>query len=80
MTTLRDLFNSGSYTDADAIAAINGDADHGSTAQHDYYTDSDVDTHLTGGTGIDYSSGTISRALTISSSAPNGAAGSNGDV
>lgn len=30
------------YTDADAIAAINQDADHGSTAPHNYYTDSDA--------------------------------------
>ena len=28
-----------SYTDSDAIDAINTDGDHGSTAQHDYYTD-----------------------------------------
>lgn len=28
------------YSDADAISAINNDGDHGSTAQHNYYTDS----------------------------------------
>lgn len=58
------------------------------------YTDSDVDAHLTGGTGIDYSTGTISidstvvqnsdignaaeRNYTISTSDPSG--GSDGDV
>lgn len=43
-----DLSNIGSsdhhtkYTDSEAISAINNDADHGSTAQHDYLTTSDV--------------------------------------
>ena len=31
------------YTDSDAVAAVNGDADHGSTAAHDYTTDTHTD-------------------------------------
>ena len=30
------------YDDSDARSAINGDPDHGSTAQHDYFTDADA--------------------------------------
>ena len=30
------------YTDGDAVTAVNNDADHGSTASHNYYTDSDA--------------------------------------
>lgn len=53
------------FTDARAQSAINSDTDHGSTASHNYYTNSDVDAHLTGGTGIDYSTGTISIDSTV---------------
>jgi hypothetical protein len=31
------------YADSEAIAAINGDTDHGSTAQHDYFSGSHND-------------------------------------
>lgn len=34
--------NYSNYDDANAISAINNDTDHGSTAQHDYYTNSDA--------------------------------------
>lgn len=34
------------YTDSEAVAAINADADHGSTAQHDYFSGSHGGTQL----------------------------------
>ena len=42
------------YTDSEAIAAINNDGDHGSTAPHDYVTSPDIDhDSTTGGTDSD---------------------------
>src|SRR6056297_3555764 len=38
----------GSYTDSDAIDAINNDADHGSTAQHDYFSKNPSDLNQEG--------------------------------
>lgn len=40
------FITSDSYTDADAVEAINADTDHGQTADHDYYTDSDAVTAI----------------------------------
>jgi hypothetical protein len=39
-----------SYTDSDAIDAVNNDTDHGSTAQHDYYSGNPSDLNQDGAT------------------------------
>lgn len=40
----QDITPGGStYSDSDAVAAVNADSDHGSTAQHDYFSGSHAD-------------------------------------
>jgi hypothetical protein len=60
----------GSYADSDAIAAINNDSDHGITASHNYYTDSDaltaVDSRVvdTGSVSLTNGTGTVNTGIT----------------
>lgn len=42
-TTQANRGETGGYTDADVIAAVNSDADHGTTAPHDYTTSADLE-------------------------------------
>lgn len=50
----------GYATDTQEVYIGTGSSNIRILTEDDQYTDSDVDTHLSGGTGISYSSGTIS--------------------
>lgn len=59
---LRASAGGASYTDADAISAINNDADHGTTASHTYFSGNYADLTNVSVTSADISDGTIAEA------------------
>jgi len=61
--------NFSTYTDSDAINAINNDADHGSTASHNYYSDSEAVDAVDGSSlqSLDIGSATVTNSTFIQS-------------
>jgi len=76
-STAWDSLEYAKYTDSEVEATINDDADHGSTAPHDYATSSDIDLDSLGSYDAGDNSITNQLTATFSGEHDNGTQGSN---